>query len=275
MLPPLDLSARNDQSTNTTRTTDDGNNSIMKILENTTSQMLLITVDPYVDAHLSGSLEKINFDIGSYTLLEQFLNPSPNDVNAETGVEPVPDLNNDIELTDINATGANVMLKCMVKLDRLSDTTISNWQKQREQSSSFNEDDGLDMPMNQVGPYGLCVCPKVSRNASKLDRRAKRNVNYQIFSGLSQEDDDFDVKPGRWSRPRQRNIFLPAHGPSTSRIAAQEMINKWREEEAATTLLSLGTENSAVTSNNVRPRLLLLCERPHSQQFFYRISVSS
>ena len=195
MAPPLDLSSRNEQQTDT-QPLDEDSNAVTVTKENETSQLLLGPTDAYVDAKLSGSLEKINFDFRDITFLKSSLNQPSDDVNTDTGVDSAPVNNTDMQQIDTVATGANIMKKCMVKLDRLSDITISKWQMHKVQSFKSNVEDSVEMPTNQVGPYGLRICPHVPRHTSRHDRTAKQNMNYQLASGSSQEDDDFDVKPG-------------------------------------------------------------------------------
>ena len=45
------------------------------------------------------------------------------------------------------------------------------------------------------------------------------------YSLSSSEDDDYSVRPGRWVKPRMRNIHVPLSGSSANRMAAQRMIN--------------------------------------------------
>ena len=146
--------------------------------ENEPSQFLPCPASAYVDAKLSGSLEKIHLDFGDISTLENLLHPLLDDANTDTVAKPVL-VNNTAEQQRVkSATGSNIMRTCMVKLDRLSDTMISKWKMHKISSHTSSVEDGLELSMNQVGPYGLCIHPSVPRHTSRHDRIAKENVNY-------------------------------------------------------------------------------------------------
>ena len=137
------------------------------------------------------------------------------------------------------------MKDCMVKLDILSNDTIEHWTR-------YNLNSGGKLVYNLRDRHH-----NEKRQANRLHRNAKQHVSYAIdYSLTSSEDDDYSVCPGRWVKPRVKNIHVPLSGPSADRMAAQRMIDTARENTAAKALLELNRDNSinvqrSVTSNNI------------------------
>ena len=244
--PPLDLSAH-DKQPNQHNCDDGATSDTANQHRNVNPSPAKCILDPYLDAQLSGLLEKINIDIQDYMLMEQFLNPTSHDESQETSSNQ--DQNLSTNDNTISATSTNKMM-CMVKLDQLTDTTISKWITPCKSSVTSVTSDNAPTVENLVGPYGLCIRLNIPRKLSRFDRTVKQNIYYKLSSESSQDDEDFECKLVKWSRPRQRNIAVLSSGPSSSRMQAQAMINKCREEEEAQMLLSLRNDNRGITGDN-------------------------
>ena len=175
--PPLDLSSKIDVQTDNQPLVDDNITATVNT-ENEPSQLAPCSASVYMDAKLSGSLEKIHLDFGNITTLENLLHSSLDDTITDTGVEPLPVNNTNEQQIDKSVIGANIMKVCMVNLDRLSDTMISKWKMHKISSYTSSVEDGLELSTNQVGPYSLCICPSAPRHISRHDCIAKKNVNY-------------------------------------------------------------------------------------------------
>ena len=140
--------------------------------------------------------------------------------------------------------GSNKLVKkCSVTLKPLSHVEMEAWSKPND---TLNKES-----------YNLCQqkcninVPTQNTYTSHYGRAVKRIVNPIENPSVSSQDNDDDtsVKPSRWSQPRQRNIHIPlGGGPSASRLKAQNLIQKQKEQAAAQALLGLHQQN--VTSDN-------------------------
>ena len=174
-----------------------------------------LPTDPYVDAPLSGNLDKIHNDELMDTIMSvmaQLNNESQDKLPAN-----VPEFPNFTE-TDPNTENLQSIKECMVHGEKLSFIDMEAWLK--------NNDDLISTP---EGRYDLRQRSKPVVNMSNinpLNRCAKQGVSYALSSDSSHDSDDITVKPGRWNKPQKQNIYVPVGGPSHFRIAAQQIINQ-------------------------------------------------
>ena len=169
-------------------------------------------------------------------LVKQQMNtrPAPND--------SVPEF---LRFTE-NTCPVNSVKECDVLLKPLSYIDMEAWLKPND---ILNKED-----------YNLCKSkcnvniPVQNKYTSRYGREVKHIVNLENQSASSQDEDDPSVMPGRWSQPRQRNIYVPpVNGPSTSRLNAQKLMQKQKEHAAAQALLGLHQQNIATSHNADHP----------------------
>ena len=165
----------------------------------------------YRDAPLSGSLEQIPRGTDLDDLLKKLLVCPPEACSDNMGnhFEPVENLKQN------ESTKEPISMRdCMVKLDILSNDTIEHWTRYNLNSSG--------KPV-----YNLCDRHHNERRQSnRPHRNTKQYVSYAIDYSLTlSEDDDYSVRPGRWVKPRVKNVHVPLSGPSADRMAAKRMID--------------------------------------------------
>ena len=209
------------------------------------AKMESVYLDPYVNAPLSGTLEHIYNPDSLDDLLKMFLvwqqelpaQAQTQDIqSAPMSDESVP------EFPRFTEHSNNLVKKCNVTLKPLSHIEMEAWSKPND---TLNKE-GYNLHQQKCN----INVPTQNTYTSRYGRAVKRIVNpIENLSASSQDDDDPSVKPGRWSQPRQHNIHVPlGGGPSTSRLKAQNFMQKQKEQAAAQALLGLHQQN--VTSDN-------------------------
>ena len=164
----------------------------------------------YTDAPLSGSLEQIPTGTDLDNLLKKLLmcQPEACSDNKGTYTEPVESLSQSESTKEPTS-----MKDCMVKLDILSKDTIEHWTRHILNSGE------------KPGYYLHDRHHIDRRQSNRPHRNAKQYVSYAIdYSLTSSEDDDYNVHPGKWVKPRVKNIHVPL-SQSADRMAAQRMID--------------------------------------------------
>ena len=241
--PPLNLTSKaTTDPVHVTDVTDDNDTALVL-------PTITIPEDPYIDAPLSGALDRFQNELDLNITLSGLMNRLlPQDAgcdiqdvmqNQETPPE-FPRFTENVENQSSARTPVKpIMLKCMVKLHQLSEADIKRWQPPQP-------------PQGPPDGYNLRK-KETPKPASRFDRRAKSGISYVTLSSPSQdESEDFEVKPGRWSKPRTKNLHLPLSGPSKARLAAHRMMQTQREQTAAEALLNLNP-NLATGDNDGTP----------------------
>ena len=141
--------------------------------------------DPHQDATLSGALDRISSHTQLDSLLAQFL------VQHELAPhnEQVIDNSSPDDVLEFPTFTENIQppYSCVVKLTPVSNIDLEAWLKDNDRM------DDCPASGNELRQH-----PN-SSNPTRLHRKAKRNISYVINSESSQDEDDFTVRPGRWS----------------------------------------------------------------------------
>ena len=152
------------------------------------------------------------------------------DTEAQDAVPPENVSNNTSkDESHRNIADMPVMKNCMIKLYKLTNNDIHYWSNPCATGHYLQQ----HKPSHQVQPA----------------RTVKNIVSYNLDI-TDTSDDDITVRPGRWLKPRMRNIHLPSSGPSQSCIAAQHRMLEKRELTAAEGLLSLQSTLNGDTGDN-------------------------
>ena len=198
-------------------------------------------VNKYSDCRLSDALDRVHLEWDVDVVMNTVSNtweanePSSGQVNDDAEADPSTS-NPPIK----SAKPVPNMISCMVKLDKLTTQDIKYWSNPRSSG------------------YFLRM-----RNAASTTSRPYLNANQNIsyFSDAeTSSSEDHTVGPGKWNKPRVRNIHHPSRGPSKARIASQLSIQKKKELAAVEGLLSLqhtseaNTESDDNTGNNTDSR---------------------
>ena len=205
--------------------------------------------DPYINASLSGALDHINYlghldDLLNMFLVKQHKPQIPLQFqmnNQPSPDESVPEFPMFTKSSSIN----NIVKECDILLTPLSYIDMEAWLK-------------LNDTLNDKG-YNLCQ-PKDNANVnvpvlrtytSRYGRMVKPIVSpVENLSTFSEDDDDMSVKLRRGSQPRQHNTHVPpVSGPSMSRLKAQKLMQRQKEQAAAQALLGLYQQNVALSDN--------------------------
>ena len=139
--------------------------------------------DCYLEARLSGCLDRIRPEcmedpiLFTYSMITD--PPDASDVNPVNQANSSPDKVHP------------VMEQCIVKVCRLTLAEINDWSGCASIATGYNL-------------RARVTIDKLSRFACK----AKEDIVYVPDSDSS----DYSVKPGKWSRRRSRNIYVPAQG---------------------------------------------------------------
>ena len=203
--------------------------------------------DPYVNALLSGALDHINYPDHLDDLLNMFLvkqqeqqiPPQVQKNNQPSPDESVPEFPVFTESSSL----INIVKECDVSLNPLSYIEMEAWLKPND---TLNEEGyNLRQPKDNIN------VPVPHTYTSRYGRMVKQIVSpVENLSASSQDEDDLSVKSRRWSQPRQCNIHVPpVSGPSMSRLKAQKLMQKQKEQAAAQALLGLHQQNVVISDN--------------------------
>ena len=164
--------------------------------------------DPYVDATLSGGLERIHCDSLLDQLMENLL-PSQQ-VSADTGdntgandVQEFPRFSDQV----FDNMDYRPMEQCITHINRLTNTELNMWLHYQCASD--------------ISGYNLRERAKPTQNLH-LARKDKMDITYVPSSASSQyeEQDDPSVGPRKWNKKCMNNIHVPSSRPSLARQAA-------------------------------------------------------
>ena len=198
-------------------------------------------MNKYSNCRLSSALDRVHLDWDVNVLMDTLSN------TWETN-ESVPEQTQDTGETDPSSRNCTVnsaklvpdMISCMVELDKLTNQDINYWSNPRSTR------------------YFLRIRNTAS-TSSRPHRNAKQNISYLSDAETSSSEDHM-VSPGKWNKPRVKNIHYPSSGPSRACIAAQLIIQKKKELVAAEGLVSqqhvseMNTENDDTTGDNTDSR---------------------
>ena len=145
------------------------------------------TGNVFADAPLCGCLDKIPVDLCLDTLLSTLLCNSTNDSTMELEMEEPMTNNDEIPEYPEFTSDLPTVTECSVKLQMLSNNEIHKWS-------------GKNTGTSTKSTYNLRLHSK-NECPCRLSHQAKLDKHYSFDSGFSSEE-DFSVKPGKWSKPR-------------------------------------------------------------------------
>ena len=137
--------------------------------------------------------------VSSLTPASVVSNPAP--------TEHVPEFPNFTE-TGENGDRSLTMKECMVRVEKLSLIDMEAWLKNND-----------DLAPNMVGGHILRPRSKPLLNSGITNtgsRQARLGISYVMSSDTSDDNNDISVKPGKWNKPRKRNMYIPLGGSSST-----------------------------------------------------------